>query len=109
MWLTPQEIEDKCLETSNKAFVLYLPLIFFYLLLSSYSIVLYLPWRKPHIFFYLPLSPYSIFPLPLSFSDAFRSISRNLLMSFCRRMNCSETIYPVFLFIICSMFCMLLL
>lgn len=45
MWLTPQEIEDKCLETSNKAFVLYLPLIFFYLLLSSFQTLFILPMQ----------------------------------------------------------------
>jgi len=35
MWLAPREIKDSCIETNNKAYVLYLPLsspIFFYLL-----------------------------------------------------------------------------
>ena len=36
MWLTPREIKDNSLETSNKAFVFYLPFIFSYLLLYPY-------------------------------------------------------------------------
>ena len=40
MWLTPREIKDNSLETSNKAFVFYLPFIFSYLPLSPYYIYL---------------------------------------------------------------------
>ncbi len=38
MWLTPREIKDNSLETSNKAFVFYLPLsspIFSYILFTD--------------------------------------------------------------------------
>ncbi len=46
MWLTPQEIEDKCLVTCNETYVSYLPLsssIFPYLLKSSLYFLGYRP------------------------------------------------------------------
>ena len=36
MWLAPREIKDNGLETSNKAFVFYLPFIFSYFLLYPF-------------------------------------------------------------------------